>query len=66
MRFIQYQVKWKNGQDKKNVVEFWLKRGVNVHEMMWPFLNLAELDADDHGYITEVTDINEIDVRVIE
>ena len=64
MRFIQYQVKWKDGEGQENDVEFWLKGGVDVHTMMWPLLNLAELDAADEGYKVDVENINSINIQV--
>ena len=69
MRFIQYKATWQSeGSDHQTVnnnVEFWLKRGVDVHLMMWPFLNLAELDAADFGYAVDVEVINELDMEAI-
>lgn len=68
--FIKYVAEWKSensdGEETLNKVYFWLPIGRDPHEDMWPFLNLAELDAADFGYAVDVTPIISVTMQELE
>lgn len=58
--FTEWNITWTNeasSGDQSNNVTLWLPKGVNPHKDVWDFLNLAEMDASEHGYKVEVEEV---------
>lgn len=60
MKFKKYQITWTCDTSdgvQENEVFAYLPEGENPQKELWPFLNLAEMDASEHGYAVDVKEV---------